>query len=299
MEPGYVGRFAPTPSGPLHLGSAIAAVGSFLQARSRDGQWLLRIDDIDAPRAVAGGAETIIRQLRALGLHWDGQIEHQHSALEQYSQALETLKTKDLLFECACTRKMAGSGPYNGRCRNGLRAGEQGRSMRVKVGGKPVRFEDSLQGVQHIDVAREIGDFIVRRADGIFGYHLTCVVDDARMGVTEVVRGNDLLDSVAPQIFLQEALGLKRPGYLHLPVVVDARGKKLSKQHGARSIDGAPSQAVLGIALGFLGLPVPNDLVGAANGAVLDWATANWAQREDQCGIGTLTSPAVDAFIAL
>jgi glutamyl-Q tRNA(Asp) synthetase len=244
----YVGRFAPSPTGPLHFGSLVAAVASWLDARAQGGKWLVRIEDLDAPREQPGAAEDILRTLERSGLHWDGAPLFQSRNLHSYAAALERLQAQ--CYGCACTRKeiadsslgraafIAADGAqiYPGTCRNGIPAGRAARTMRIRVPEKEILFEDRVQGTQRQNLAREVGDFILRRADGAFSYQLAVVVDDAEQGVTDVVRGADLLDSTARQIYLQRLLGYPQPRYLHVPVAVNTAGEKLSKQTGAQPI---------------------------------------------------------------
>jgi glutamyl-Q tRNA(Asp) synthetase len=278
----YRGRFAPTPSGPLHFGSLVAAVGSFLQARSRGGEWLVRIEDLDPPRAVAGAADHILRTLEAYGLEWDGEAVRQSARFEAYAEALRELERNDLVYPCACSRRDLillpdGRRVYPGTCRVGLRPGAAPRSVRVRCEAGRIGFTDGLQGQVSQDLAREQGDFVVRRADGLYAYHLAVVVDDAEQGITEVVRGSDLLDCTPSQIHLQRLLGLTVPGYLHLPVAVDATGQKLSKQSHAPPIDPRDPLPALMRSLEFLGQRPPADLPGSGLEAVLSWAVRHWS----------------------
>ena len=280
-----VGRFAPSPSGPLHFGSMVAALGSCLSARARGGRWLLRIEDVDAPRCVPGAAEGILRSLEAYGFEWDGDVVRQSRRGEAYRAAMERLKAAGSLFACACTRKeMAdsavardGTRRYPGTCRNGLPPGRAARAWRLRVPADAiVRFEDGVQGWIEEDVAAQVGDFVLLRADGLFAYQLAVVVDDAEAGVTEVVRGADLLDSTGRQIVLQDLLGCPTPAYAHLPVAANAAGEKLSKQTLARSVEGAVPARVLADALAFLGQAPPPYLADGGLDAVWRWALENW-----------------------
>jgi glutamyl-Q tRNA(Asp) synthetase len=233
------GRFAPSPTGPLHFGSLAAALASWLDARAAGGRWLVRIEDLDPPREVPGAADDILRTLERCGLHWDGDVIFQSHRKPSYEEAIRRLERH--CYPCGCTRReiadsalgLASDGAqiYPGTCRNGLQ-GRAARALRVKVAGQ-VDFDDRVQGHVRQDLGREAGDFIVRRADGAFAYQLAVVVDDAEQGVTDVVRGADLLDSTARQIHLQRLLGLPTPRYLHIPAAVNAAGEKLSKQTGA------------------------------------------------------------------
>ncbi|OGI42356.1 MAG: tRNA glutamyl-Q(34) synthetase GluQRS [Candidatus Muproteobacteria bacterium RBG_16_64_11] len=257
----YRGRFAPSPTGPLHFGSLVAAVGSFLCARAQGGEWFVRIEDLDPPREVAGAADDILRTLDSFGLHWDGEVMYQSRRRETYEAALAQLKEAGVLYPCACTRReIADSsvsgieGPvYPGTCRAGLSPGRVARAWRVRTDNRAIEFEDGLQGVIRSALADDIGDFVVQRADGFFAYQLAVVVDDAAQGISEIVRGADLLDSTPRQIHLQRLLGLPTPGYLHLPVVLNANGEKLSKQTQAVPLDRQAPVTALWAALAFLG----------------------------------------------
>lgn len=282
--PAYVGRFAPSPTGPLHFGSLVAALGSFLAARSQGGRWLLRIEDVDRPRTVPGAAEGILRTLERFGLEWDGAVTWQHRRLPAYQAALAQLKAQGLAYGCGCSRRELADGPlardggriYPGTCRGGLAPGRQVRAWRLRVAAGTVGFADAIQGPVAEEVSREVGDFVLLRADGLFAYQLAVVVDDAAAGVTHVVRGADLLDSTPRQMALQAALGLPRLQYAHLPVVVNGAGEKLSKQTLARAVDGMAPGAALLSALDFLGQGPPQALEGAGVGEILAWAVAHW-----------------------
>jgi glutamyl-Q tRNA(Asp) synthetase len=260
------GRFAPSPTGPLHFGSLVAALASWLDARAAGGRWLLRIEDLDQPRVQPGAADAIQRALESFALYWDGEVVFQSRRTALYEEALRRLGEK--VYGCGCSRREIadstlslaadGAAIYPGTCRAGLPPGRTARALRVRSDGDTVRFVDRVQGPQAQDVAREVGDFVLRRADGPFAYQLAVVVDDAEQGVTDVVRGADLLDSTARQILLQRLLGLPTPRYLHVPVAVDAAGEKLSKQAGA--LPAAPS---LRKALAFLGQPPTESLAEA------------------------------------
>jgi glutamyl-Q tRNA(Asp) synthetase len=286
----YRGRFAPSPTGPLHFGSLVAAVGSYLEARTHGGDWLVRMEDLDRPREAAGAADDILRTLEALGFEWDEPVLYQSRRDFAYGEALAKLKRSGAAFPCACTRKeIADSvsvfgGPkseshelvYPGTCRAGLPPGREGRAIRVRVDDVTIAFDDALQGRIEQDLARECGDFVVRRADGLYAYQLAVVVDDAEQEITDVVRGADLLDSAPRQIHLQRLLGLPTPNYMHLPVAVDARGEKLSKQTLAAAIDPAKGAQALADALVFLGNPPPAKLRNARAADIWSWAAENW-----------------------
>lgn len=253
----YIGRFAPSPTGDLHFGSLVAAVGSWLQARKAGGRWLIRIEDLDPPREVPGSAERMLHDLARFGLQGDGAVVRQSERSAAYEEALATLTARDRLFPCACSRKELPPGPYPGTCRDGLPPGREGRSLRLRIEDRVLQFEDRVQGTIAENLAETTGDFVLRRADGYFAYQLAVVVDDAWQGVTEVVRGADLLDSTARQIAVQQALGLPTPGYLHLPIVLDEDGRKMGKRHGADPVARSSPLDALGEALAFLGHPPP------------------------------------------
>jgi glutamyl-Q tRNA(Asp) synthetase len=241
----YRGRFAPSPTGPLHFGSLVAALGSYLDARRHGGNWLVRMEDLDRQREVPGAADAILRTLDAFGFEWDGQIFYQSRRTAAYADALDQLRSSGLLFACACSRseiahrgRRGPEGPiYPGTCRNGLPQGRNPRALRVRIGSSPIGFNDRIQGQVHQDLAREIGDFVLRRADGLHAYQLAVVVDDACQGITQVVRGADLVLSTPRQIYLQQQLRLPTPQYGHLPLALDAAGRKLSKAEAAAPID--------------------------------------------------------------
>jgi glutamyl-Q tRNA(Asp) synthetase len=280
----YCGRFAPSPTGDLHLGSLLTAVASFLDARSRGGQWLVRMEDLDPPREVSGAADSILRTLERLGLHWDSAVLYQSRRLEAYRHTLEELRKLGLLYVCGCTRReirdSAREGPwgpvYAGTCRAGLPAGRKPRSVRIRVEEASIRFNDRLQGASEECLSTEVGDFILQRADGLFAYQLAVVVDDALQGISDIVRGADLLSSTGRQIYLQQALGLPTPAYLHLPVVVNVRGEKLSKQTGAPAIDPRAPLPVLTAVLELLGQPIPAALGDATLEEFWHWAADAW-----------------------
>lgn len=257
---GYRGRFAPTPSGPLHFGSLVTALGSFLEARARGGAWLVRMEDVDPPRVVRGAADAILRSLEAYGFEWDGPVLWQGKRGEAYQAALDRLVDAGRVFGCACSRKMLATGTrrgvdglvYPGTCRG--RPIRMRAAQRFVVPSERVMVQDALLGKIACDVAWECGDFILKRADGVFTYQLAVVVDDAEQRITHVVRGADLLASTPRQIVLQAALGLPTPAYMHLPVVLDERGCKLSKQTLAAPLDNAHPLPALLLAADFLGL---------------------------------------------
>ncbi|MHB8455106.1 MAG: tRNA glutamyl-Q(34) synthetase GluQRS [Acidiferrobacterales bacterium] len=281
IAPVYRGRFAPSPTGALHFGSLIAAVGSFLQARSRDGEWLVRIENLDPPRSVAGAADSILRTLEAFGLFWDDNISYQSLRQKDYDDAIDQLALKGAVYACSCTRsEIADSsalgidGPvYSGTCRNSVRTA---RTLRVRTDDVKIIVNDLIQGEMRWDLARQIGDFIVRRADGLYAYQLAVVVDDAAQKITEVVRGADLLHSTPRQVHLQRILGLPTPAYAHLPVATNAFGEKLSKQTLAAAISADQPVPILCEALVFLGQNPPPELRDCDLESVWHWAISSW-----------------------
>ena len=277
---GYVGRFAPSPTGALHFGSLVAAVASWLDARAAGGRWHLRIEDVDTPRTMPGAEEAILRTLEALGLAWDGPIVRQRDRTSRYEEALEALRRRGHLYRCRCSRKeIADSGVhgvdgvvYPGTCRHARIPVAAPAAERFIVTDDTVAFEDRVQGRLAQRLSADIGDFVVHRRDGLFAYQLAVVVDDADLGVTDVVRGADLLDSTPRQIALQRALGLPTPRYLHFPVAT-RDDEKLSKQTLAPAIDAASGATTLLAALGFLGQTVPEP---ASPAAILEQASGSW-----------------------
>ncbi len=273
-----IGRFAPTPSGPLHMGSLVAALGSYLSARAQGGDWLVRIEDLDPPREVPGAADGILRTLDCHGLHWDGEVWYQSRRNEAYAAALEALS--DHLFFCTCTREsLRGTGGvYPGTCHHRRTPPAEPHSIRIRTEGLENRFTDAILGEQHLDV-RDLGsDPIIRRKDGYWGYQLAVVVDDQAQRISEVVRGADLLHMTPVQIWLHRALGRPEPTFRHLPVVRLADGRKLSKQNGAPALDDRAPEPQLREALGHLGFEPP--LLPRAE--MLAWAVERWAMRANR-----------------
>ena len=282
-QPSYRGRFAPSPTGPLHLGSLYTALASYLEARSRDGLWRVRIDDIDTPRTVSGAADEILSTLEHFGLHWDGEIVFQSRNLEPYRQAVKILQDKGLLYPCDCSRKRLGeifsnhAEPiYPGFCRNGRVPPKPPYALRLRTDNRQVALVDTLHGLFKQDFAKEVGDFIVLRRDGSYAYHLATVVDDALTGVTDILRGADLLPSTPRQILLQELLDLPTPRYLHIPVIVDHTGAKLSKQTGATAVPRDKPGWVLFQLLQLLQQSPPKELMTAPAAEILSWAIDAW-----------------------
>jgi glutamyl-Q tRNA(Asp) synthetase len=257
----YVGRFAPSPTGPLHFGSLVAALASYLDARAAQGRWVLRMEDLDQPRNEPGAADAILCALERLGFEWDGPVLYQSARLARYHEVLDDLERRGFAYPCGCTRReledsalaIDGARVYPGTCRHGLPAGKQARAVRLRTHDAPIAFHDAIRGWVEQRVEREVGDFVLLRADGVVAYQLAVVVDDMDQGATDVVRGADLLDSTARQIHLQRLLGARTPRYAHVPVAVNAAGEKLSKQTGARALDLSDPNAELARARRFLG----------------------------------------------
>ncbi|WP_108649885.1 tRNA glutamyl-Q(34) synthetase GluQRS [Dongshaea marina] len=280
----YRGRFAPTPSGPLHFGSLIAATGSYLQAKSQQGKWLLRIDDLDTPRVVPGAASQICKTLERYGLHWDETIVYQSQHFERYQAIIETLKQQQLTYYCRCTRKeiKAIGGIYLGHCRKLTNSADQS-SIRVRVDQPLDGFFDKLQGEIAVEPHLAEEDFIIRRRDGLYAYNLAVVVDDHQAGITEVVRGADLLSTTVRQRHLYQLMRWPEPDYLHLPLAVESHGHKLSKQNHAPALDLDNPEPQLWLALKFLGLKPPLELHQAPVEEQLEWAGSKWNPAQLPC----------------
>ncbi|MDR0440209.1 MAG: tRNA glutamyl-Q(34) synthetase GluQRS [Candidatus Accumulibacter sp.] len=280
------GRFAPSPTGPLHFGSLVAAAGSYLDARASGGEWLVRIEDIDAPRTMPGAADDILRTLEGFGFEWDGEVVFQSRRLDLYHAALVSLQLAGLTYPCACSRgeiasaatrrSVDGGFVYPGTCRAGLGDGAAARAWRLRVPDREFVFADRIQGEARQNLAHEVGDFILLRADGQYAYQLAVVVDDAAQGVDSVVRGADLLASTARQLWLLQCLGWPAPSYAHLPVAVNPAGEKLSKQTCAPPVDPAEGSAVLARVLRFLGQPVPAEKERMPPSEFWRWAIGAW-----------------------
>ena len=284
-KPNYIGRFAPSPSGLLHLGSLVAAVGSYLQSKANMGEWLVRIEDLDPPREIAGATDAILQSLEAHGLHWDKDITYQSERTEIYQEVLDQLLHSHNAYPCSCSRKevaaLAQTGElgmiYPGTCRNGPTQTTRAHfSYRLRTKNAYIAFDDIRLGRRSQHLRREIGDFVIKRTDGYFAYQLAVVVDDALQGMTEIVRGEDLLPNTPRQIYLQIILGYPTPRYLHLPLVTNSRGQKLCKQHHAPALDNAKASENIVTALRFLGHTPPDFLSSAEPVELLDWATQNW-----------------------
>ena len=283
----YRGRFAPSPSGALHFGSLVAAVASFLQARSRGGEWVVRIEDLDPPRALPGAADEILRTLEAFGLFWDGPVIYQSRHQAQYRDVLDQLASQGALYPCSCTRaEIADSsvrgidGPvYPGTCRKTSVTSRTAHALRVRTDDAEIVIIDIIQGELRWQLQQQIGDFVVRRSDGLYAYQLAVVVDDAAQKITEVVRGADLLHSTPRQIHLQQLLGLPTPRYAHVPVAINGFGEKLSKQTLASALDTNTPVPVLHQALAFLGQQPPLELHSSGLDALWQWAISHWQAR--------------------
>lgn len=293
-EPRYVGRFAPSPTGPLHFGSLLAAVASYLQAKSQNGLWLVRMEDIDPPREPPGADTLILRALEAYGFAWDGPVLYQGTQEQWHRELVDRLLGEGAAYPCGCSRTdLAGAargplGPiYPGTCRQGCRASRT--AVRVRTTDEPVAWDDLLQGPQSQRLESESGDFVILRRDGLIAYQLAVAADDSAQGITEVMRGIDLMASTPRQIHLQRLLGFATPRYAHLPVAVDGRGRKLSKSTGARAIPIGEPRPVLVEALRALGQAAPADLAAASLDAIWAWARERWdplvlrARRQVAC----------------
>jgi glutamyl-Q tRNA(Asp) synthetase len=277
--PSYIGRFAPSPTGDLHLGSLLAAVGSYLDARRHGGRWLVRIEDLDTPRVVPGSADRILRTLEGFGLHWEGDVIYQSQRNDVYVAALEQLRAAGLTFECSCSRRqLAGhdEGGYPGTCRAGPTRSRAATAIRFRVPPDPVVFlDDAIQGAQRFR-APELGDIVIKRKDGVFAYQLAVSVDDASQHVTNVVRGADLLLSTAWQLLLQKALSLPTPAYAHLPVVLEQNGEKLGKSRHSVPVEPRHASAYLTTVLRMLNHPPPAELENDTPARLLEWAARAW-----------------------
>ena len=284
----YRGRFAPSPTGPLHFGSLVTAVGSYLDAKARQGQWLVRIEDLDPQREVPHAARDMLLLLEQLGLHWDGEVVYQSRRHALYRAALAALAQHNQTYHCSCSRKeiadssiMGVEGPvYPGTCRDAATRSQSPQNkhnaVRVKTTAQPITLADPVQGLVTHHLSRDIGDFVLHRADGAFAYQLAVVVDDAEQAITHVVRGADLLNSTPRQIHLQQLLGYPTPAYMHLPIVTNRQGKKLSKQTLAAPVAQFNVLFQLVAALRFLGQDPPDELQASNLDTFWQWAIANW-----------------------
>lgn len=276
-----IGRFAPSPTGPLHFGTLLAALGSYLLAKCSGGGWVLRVEDLDPPRVVPGAADTMLRLLEQLGFEWDGEIIYQSQRYERYRQVLEQLRGDGRVFDCSCTRReILASAPhpgeegpvYPGTCRNGICGGRAERAVRLRVADRDIQYRDGIFGEQSQNLEQAIGDFVLHRADGLFAYQLAVVVDDIDTGITQVVRGADLLSSTPRQIYLYQCLDVVVPDYFHLPLAFGDNGKKLSKRNGDIGLVTLENGAcMLWRALEFLGQSPPKELFNSTPAELLSW----------------------------
>lgn len=275
----YRGRFAPSPTGPVHYGTLVAAVGSYLQAKKNHGEWFVRIDDIDTRRVVDGADDDILHTLEHFGFEWDGEIIYQTQQIESYQQALDQLISQSLVFPCLCSRKQlakTGSSIYPGTCRHRSLPEKNEHALRVLSQDINIEFDDIVMGQQLQNIKQQCGDFIIKRRDELFAYQLAIVVDDARQNITEVVRGADLLSSTHRQIYLQQLLNYTTPGYSHLPLAVDQTGNKISKSGQAKKVDINNKEKLLASTLDFLGQQPPKDLRKSQLIDIWLWAIEHW-----------------------
>jgi glutamyl-Q tRNA(Asp) synthetase len=277
----YIGRFAPSPTGPLHFGSLLTAVASFLEARRHDGQWLLRVEDIDPPREQPGASEEILAALELYGFEWDGAVTYQSVSRGAHDEAIQQLLDAGKAYPCGCSRRDLADAPrgalgiiYPGTCRDGSSASEF--ALRIQTDDIPIAFDDLLQGRQKQPLQSESGDFVILRRDGLIAYQLAVVVDDRLQKVTDIVRGIDLMDSTPRQIWLQQLLGYATPTYCHLPVAVNKQGQKLSKSHGAGGVDLRYPEGNLLLALEALGQQPPPELKASGITDIWQWALESW-----------------------
>ncbi|MGZ8907645.1 MAG: tRNA glutamyl-Q(34) synthetase GluQRS, partial [Methylobacter sp.] len=274
-----IGRFAPSPTGPLHLGSLYTALAGFLQARSQQGLWLLRIDDLDTPRNVKGSADAILKTLEVFGLHWDGEVYYQSRHIDVYNDIINDLQRNKLVYPCTCSRKtlaandggLAQTDIYPGICRDRQTLPDGPHALRVKTDNRIIAFQDELQGLISHNLAEQDGDFVVKRKDRIIAYQFAVVIDDDRQRVNHIVRGFDLLDATPKQIYLQQLLGLATPRYMHVPVIVDEQGYKLSKQTQATAVDLTAPHRVIFDLLVLLKQNPPIELRQASVSELLSW----------------------------
>ena len=281
----YIGRYAPSPTGPLHFGSLIAAVASYCDAKANAGKWLLRIEDLDKPREITGAANTILQQLETFGFEWDGEIIYQSQRSQYYADALNTLQKQQLIYPCTCTRKEIADSSnqlgiegliYPKTCLQHAIKPHAVAAFRIKTNSALISFNDVIQGNICQTLSTDSGDFVLKRADGLFTYQLAVVVDDAAQGVTHIVRGADLLASTPRQIYLQQLLRLTHPIYTHVPIASNAAGEKLSKQTKAPAIDTRFIGLALFHALDFLGQNPPDEIKNTQPSTIWNWAIPNW-----------------------
>lgn len=274
---GYIGRFAPSPTGELHFGSLVSALASYLDARAHRGKWLVRMEDIDPPRAQPDADRQILLALEAHALHWDDSVLFQSTRTSAYQEAIDFLLDGDLAYYCSCSRlQLKGYPIYPGFCNNKSLNAETEAAIRIRVKPETISFDDRIQGRQCEQMAEQVGDFVVLRKDGLFAYQLAVAIDDAYQKITHVIRGYDLLDSTSRQIYIQQTLDLNSPGYCHVPVLVNKDGQKLSKQNQAQPLDLARCGNNLYRALQALNQQPPADLDNLSPREVLNWAIPNW-----------------------
>lgn len=274
---GYTGRFAPSPSGDLHLGSLFTAVASYLDARSHGGRWLIRMEDLDTPREVPGAAQRILDTLGAFGFEWQEPVLRQSTKIDKYLATINELESRGLIYRCRCSRRdLRDDYGYPGTCRERHWPDDAPAALRLRIEPGVVGFSDRWQGEFRQDVARSVGDYILRRRDGIIAYALAVVLDDGAQGITHVVRGADLLDSTARQIYLQRILGLPTPLYAHVPVLMEADGHKLAKARRSVALDPGSATRQLCTVFELLGLAAPTHLQSGTLGEVWNWAIENW-----------------------
>lgn len=273
----YIGRFAPTPSGFLHFGSLVAALASYLDARAAGGKWLMRMEDLDPPREVPGAQKAILDTLESYGFEWDGECIRQSDRHDAYAEVLNRWFSYGLAYACTCSRKQLEDyqGIYPGLCRNAGHEPENA-AIRIRVPELTYRFQDRVQGEFAQHLGRDVGDFVIRRRDGFYAYQLAVVLDDAWQGVTDIVRGADLLDSTPRQLYLQELLGLPQPRYLHIPLITQPDGNKLGKSYRSAPLPADQATPLLLRALRALGQPTAAELHDATPAEVLKWAILRW-----------------------
>ncbi len=283
------GRFAPSPTGPLHFGTLLAALGSYLFAKDSGGHWFVRIEDLDPPRVVPGSADAMLLLLDQLGFEWDGEVIYQSRRYERYREILKKLREQRATFDCNCTRReILASAPhsgeegpvYPGTCRNGIAGGRSERAVRLRVSDEVICFDDGIMGRHCQNLERDVGDFVLHRSDGLFAYQLAVVVDDIDSGVTQVVRGADLLSSTPRQIYLYHCLGETAPDYFHLPLACDEGGRKISKRYGDFGLVTPENGGeLIWRALDFLGQRPPQTLIAAPPSELLQWGRDNFQRR--------------------
>ncbi|HSC67659.1 MAG TPA: tRNA glutamyl-Q(34) synthetase GluQRS [Cellvibrio sp.] len=292
----YIGRFAPSPSGPLHFGSLVSALASYLDAKASGGQWLVRMEDLDPPREQPGAAGEILRSLADHGLHWDGEVIYQSRRHQAYQACLDALIAAELAYPCTCSRQELASmgGIYDGRCRTRHPVAGEAYSLRLKLYDLPghciaeqIQFNDLIQGLQTQNLRTQAGDQILKRRDGYYAYQLAVVVDDIAQGITHIIRGSDLLEVTGRQLFFYGLLGASLPHFGHVPLAMQANGQKLSKQNHAKAIDGKLASKNLWRGLEFLGQNPPADLADSSTRELLDWGLHHW-QRSAITGLAHL-----------